>query len=44
MTYNLEDKLIGVIDTETYKANDGTIKIYALGFKSVLDKDDIIIT
>lgn len=35
----VENNNIGVIDTETYRAADGSIKIYALGFKSILDKD-----
>lgn len=35
----VEDNNIGVIDTETFTAKDGTVKIYALGFKTVLDKD-----
>lgn len=36
---NIEDRNIGTIDTETYTAKDGTIKIYALGFKTLLDKE-----
>lgn len=38
----VEDNNIGVIDTETYKANDGTIKINALGFKTILDKEPVM--
>ena len=38
----VENSNIGVIDTETYKANDDTIKIYALGFKTILDKEPIV--
>lgn len=38
----VEDYNIGVIDTETYKARDGSIKIHALGFKTVLDKDVVM--
>lgn len=37
-TYYFEYNTIGVIYTETYISKDGTVKIYALGFKSVLNK------
>lgn len=33
---------IGVIDIETYLAKDNTNKIYALGFRTVLDTKPII--
>ena len=36
------EDFIGVIDTETYIANDGNIKIYPLGFKTILDKEVVI--
>jgi len=34
------DTNIGAIDTETYEDSDGIKKIYALGFKSNLDKSE----
>jgi len=33
---------IGVIDIETYLSKDNTNKVYALGFKTVLDSKPII--
>lgn len=32
-----DDPSIGTIDTETYKASDGSTKVYCLGFKTNLD-------
>lgn len=37
----IENKNIGVIDTETYVAKDNISKIYALGFKTNLDKNSV---
>ena len=34
-----ENYNIGVIDTETFRSSDGTNKIYALGFKSYVNKE-----
>jgi hypothetical protein len=39
---NIEDVNIGVIDIETYTSKDGTVKVHALGFKSVLDVNPVI--
>lgn len=38
----VEKNNIGVIDIETYKAYDGTKKVYALGFKTHLDDKSTI--
>lgn len=38
----MENNNTGVIYTETYKAKDGSIKIYSLGFKTVLDKEPVM--
>jgi hypothetical protein len=38
----VSDPNLGVIDTETFLSNDGTQKIYALGFKTNLQDDPVI--
>ncbi len=38
----MENKNIGVIDSETFMAKDGVQKIYAIGFKTNLDEDPVI--
>lgn len=38
----VEDNNIGVIHTETYTASDGTIKIHALGFKTLVNKQPVM--
>ena len=38
-TLFIEDNNIGSFDIETYRNNNGETKVYALGFKSNLDKD-----
>ncbi|RYE15200.1 MAG: hypothetical protein EOP34_04150 [Rickettsiales bacterium] len=39
---SIEDRNIGVIDTETYRDVDGTMKIYALGFHTFLNEEPIM--
>jgi hypothetical protein len=38
----VEDDNIGVIDTEVFRANNGIIKVYALGSKTNLDKNPVM--
>jgi hypothetical protein len=38
----VEDNNVGVIDTETYRDADGNIRIYALGFNSILNKEPVM--
>ena len=38
----VENRNIGVIDIETYRANDNTFKVYALGFKTNLAEKSVI--
>jgi hypothetical protein len=40
--YGVEDSNVGVIDTETYIGNDGSIKLYSLGFKTILYKNVVM--
>lgn len=41
-TSRIEDSTIGSIDTEVYTAKDGTSKVHAIGFKSILDKNPVM--
>lgn len=38
----VEDNNIGVIDTEIYTDNNGIVKVYALGYYTILDKEPVM--
>lgn len=39
---NVEDNNVGVVYTETYRDADRNIRIYALGFNSILNKEPVM--